>query len=158
MFGSLHIRPLRDDGPLSVTIDILRRKEAQEAAEIDALSSEIPWDRAMFEAILRESETVALAARNQQLCGFAVCRKEKRRIVLVNIAVHPAVRRRGVGTQLLQTAIRWLDGRINRLIADVPETLLPAQLFFKDCGFRAIRINHGNQEVPTTYRFVYRVD
>ena len=55
--------------------------------------------------------------------------------------VHPEYQRRGVGTSMVQKLISKLSHqRRNRILLEVRETNLSAQLFFREEGFRAISV------------------
>ena len=56
----------------------------------------------------------------------------------LNFAVHEDFRRRGVGGQMIGKLIGKLSHqRRSRIMLEVRETNLPAQLFFRTLGFRA---------------------
>ena len=59
----------------------------------------------------------------------------------MNFAVNPEVRRHGVGNAMVSKLIGKLSHeRRNRIMLEVRETNLEAQLFFKSLGFRAISV------------------
>jgi len=71
----------------------------------------------------------------------------KNRIQVLNFAACPEYRRRGVGTQMMAKLIGKLSAqRRNRIALEVRETNLPAQLFFRQCGFRAVSVLRGFYE------------
>jgi ribosomal-protein-alanine N-acetyltransferase len=60
---------------------------------------------------------------------------------ILNFAVSPAVRRHGVGRQMVQRLIDKLSQQRRReIVLEVRETNVPAQLFFAASGFRAITV------------------
>src|SRR3712207_9078204 len=59
------------------------------------------------------------------------------RLHILNFAVHPGWRRKGVGTQMAAKLVSKLSShRRRRVTLDVRETNLAAQLFFRMRGFR----------------------
>jgi ribosomal-protein-alanine N-acetyltransferase len=66
---------------------------------------------------------------------------QKTRLHILNFAVAVDHRRRGVGSQMLTKLIGKLSAqRRNRIILEVRETNVPAQLFFRQCSFRAVSV------------------
>jgi ribosomal-protein-alanine N-acetyltransferase len=60
---------------------------------------------------------------------------------VLNFAVHPEFRRRRVGSAMVNKLIGKLSQqRRNRILLEIRETNLDAQLFFRDSGFRAISV------------------
>lgn len=123
---------------------------------LDAVASADPWDRnAFLRAVEHRSARVLVATIDNHLAGYAIQDKQN----LVRIAVAPDFRRRGVGTELLQVALvgatrePWND----RLKAEVPDTNLDAQLFFKACGGRAIGVERHNSEPGAHDRYLMEV-
>jgi ribosomal-protein-alanine N-acetyltransferase len=65
----------------------------------------------------------------------------KSRLHVLNFAVHRDFRRHGIGGAMLQKLVSKLSQqRRSRVLLEVRETNLAAQLFFRNCGFRAISV------------------
>jgi ribosomal-protein-alanine N-acetyltransferase len=65
----------------------------------------------------------------------------KAKLHILNFAVHPQCRRAGVGAQMVAKLISKLSShRRTRITLEVRETNLGAQLFFRNQGFRAVRV------------------
>jgi ribosomal-protein-alanine N-acetyltransferase len=65
----------------------------------------------------------------------------RNRLHILNFAVAAEFRRRGVGRQMVEKLIGKLSSqRRNRIMLEVRETNLAAQLFFRDLGFRAVSV------------------
>jgi ribosomal-protein-alanine N-acetyltransferase len=63
------------------------------------------------------------------------------RLHVLNFAVLRSHRRLGIGTQMLRRLIAKLaPERRSRIVLEVRETNLPAQLFFRAAGFRAVTV------------------
>jgi ribosomal-protein-alanine N-acetyltransferase len=89
-----------------VNIEI-RRAQAGDLDGIDAIeraSYPTPWSRAMFAAELRKPSALAIGAFLQdtgQLVGYAFVSRYVDAWHVMNVAVSPDFRRRGVATELL---------------------------------------------------------
>lgn len=107
--------------------------------DIEARSFLQPWTRITFLNILRQRYVIIMAAEVQdRVLGFMVYELHKSRLHLINFAVAPEFRRCGVGTQLVQKLIGKLHAaRRTKILVEVSERNLDAQLFFRALGFRA---------------------
>ena len=75
---------------------------------IEEVSFPTPWSRGMFlEDFPRDfSDTLVAAGAEDEVLGYAVCWTIAGESHLLNIAVHPARRGRGIGRALLSECIR----------------------------------------------------
>ena len=65
----------------------------------------------------------------------------KSKLHILNFAVSPSFRRLGVGGQMVAKLVSKLSShRRTKITLEVRETNLPAQLFFRAQGFRAVRV------------------
>jgi ribosomal-protein-alanine N-acetyltransferase len=65
----------------------------------------------------------------------------KNRIHILSFAVHPDYRRQGIGRAMVDKLISKLAyQRRSRIVLEVRETNLDAQLFFRQLGFRATSV------------------
>jgi [ribosomal protein S18]-alanine N-acetyltransferase len=73
--------------------------------------------------------------------GFMIYELHKTRLHLLNFAVSSEARRQGVGSQMLNKLVAKLSTqRRTRILLEVRETNLSAQLFFRTIGFRAVSV------------------
>ena len=83
----------------------------------------------------------------------------KTRLHVLNFAVAPDCRRSGVGSRMLAKLIGKLSSqRRTRIVLEVRETNLPAQLFFRENGFRAVSVlrNYYEDTPEDAYTMQYR--
>ncbi len=85
----------------------LRRLEAEDldaVEEIERASYPTPWSRSMFAAELRKPSSLALGAfeAGGELVGYAIVSRYVDAWHVMNVAVAPAFRRRGIATALLE--------------------------------------------------------
>ena len=82
-----------------------------------------------------------VAEYDERVVGFMIYEFHKARIHVLNLAVDPSYRRHGVGSQMVAKLIAKLSPqRRNRVVLEVRETNLAAQLFFRENGFRAVSV------------------
>ncbi len=136
------------------------RRDLPEVLQIEQASFEFPWTEEEFYRCLRQRNCIGMVAEcDNQVVGYMVYELCKTRIHLLNFAVAPHYRRRGVGTQMIQKLIGKLSaqGR-TRIVLEVRETNLPAQLFFRACQFRAVAVlrNYYTDTPEDAYLMQYR--
>jgi ribosomal-protein-alanine N-acetyltransferase len=118
------------------------RRDMPEVGEIEQRSFEFPWSDDDFIRCLRQRNCIGMVAeQSERVVGFMIYELHKNRLHILNFAVHPDFRRRGVGDQMIHKLVSKLaPQRRSRIMLEVRETNLPAQLFFKNLGFRAISL------------------
>ena len=118
------------------------RSDMPEVLAIEAEGFEFPWLEDDFIRCLRQRNCIGMVAEHDdRVAGFMVYELNGNRIQVLNFATAPEMRRRGVGAQMVRRLIGKLSAqRRTRILLEVRETNLSAQLFFHDNGFRAISI------------------
>lgn len=121
------------------------RRDMPEVLAIEAASFEFPWLEDDFIRSLRQRNCIGMVAEYEdRVVGFMIYELHKSRIHVLNFAVLPEYRRSGVGSQMLAKLTAKLSTqRRSRIILEVRETNLPAQLFFRENGFRAVSVLHS---------------
>lgn len=121
------------------------------------------WFEDDFIRCLRQRNCICMVAEHgERVVGFMVYELHKTKLHVLNFAASPLARRRGVGRQMIEKLAGKLSGdRRDRITLDVREGNLPAQLFFKAMGFRAVSVlRNFYQEEDTdedAYHFVMRL-
>jgi ribosomal-protein-alanine N-acetyltransferase len=118
------------------------RRDMPEVLSIEADGFEFPWSEEDFIRSLRQRNCIGMVAEHDdRVVGFMVYELHKTRIHVLNFAVAPGYRRRGVGSQMLAKLTGKLSSqRRTRIVLEVRETNLFAQLFFRENGFRAVSV------------------
>ena len=124
------------------------RRDMPEVLEIEEGSFEFPWLEEDFIHCLRQRNCIGMVAEHEdRVVGFMIYELHKTRIHVLNFAVAPGYRRRGVGSQMIAKLVGKLSSqRRSRIVLEVRETNLPAQLFFRESGFRAISVMRAYYE------------
>ncbi len=118
------------------------RRDMTEVLFIENESFEFPWSEEDFIRCLRQRNCIGMIAEvDDQVAGFMIYELHKTRLHLLNFSVAARWRRQGVATQMAGKLISKLSQqRRRRITLEVRETNLAAQLFFRDCGFRAVSV------------------
>jgi ribosomal-protein-alanine N-acetyltransferase len=118
------------------------RRDMPEVLAIEHAGFEFPWCEEEFLRVLRQRNCIGMVAdHGDQVVGFMIYELHKTRLQLLNYAVHPEFRRRGVGRQMISKLAGKLSShRRTKIALQVRESNLPAQLFFRSQGFRALEV------------------
>lgn len=116
----------------------LQAGELSAVEEIERTCFANPWPRSAFELVLHTDNVLVLAASvSGQLSGYVVAAHFGRSVLIANLAVTPAARRRGVASALLRAAIDW--ARVmgaQRCRLEVRESNRAAAALYGSFGFR----------------------
>jgi ribosomal-protein-alanine N-acetyltransferase len=145
----------------NLTERMMIRRDMPEVLSIERASFESPWFEEEFVACLRQRNCIFRVAEiGERIVGFVSYELRKTRLHLLNVAVHPDFRLRGVGRALIELPIRRLTPtRRNRLTLEIRERNLGAQLFFSRMGFRCTAQLHDfyDDAPEDAYLFEYRI-
>lgn len=127
---------------MQVQIRWMIRRDMPSVLSIEDQSSEFPWNEEKFIRVLRQRDCIGMVAEiGEEVAGFMIYELHKNRIHILSFAVHPSFRRQMVGAAMIKKLVSKLAyQRRNRIVLEVRETNLGAQLFFRSLGFRATRV------------------
>ncbi len=127
---------------MRVHIRWMIRRDMPEVLQTEQESFEYSWTEEDFLRCLRQRNCIGMVAeQGEKVVGFMIYELHKAKLHILNFAVSPACRRAGVGAQMVAKLISKLSShRRTRITLEVRETNLPAQLFFRAQGFRAMRV------------------
>ncbi len=130
--------------PTSVAVHIrwMIRRDMPAVLGIENACFEFAWNEDDFIRCFRQRNCIGMVAEDEEgVVGFMIYELHKNRLHVLNFAVHPDHRRGGVGKAMLAKLLGKLSQeRRNRIMLEVRETNLEAQLFFKSIGFKAISV------------------
>lgn len=134
--------PTAERNQSCVHIRWMIRRDMPSVLSIEDASFEFPWCEEEFIRCLRQRNCIGMVAeRDDEVVGFMIYELHKNRLHLLNFAVDPSYRRSMVGKSMVEKLVSKLSmDRRNRIMLEVRETNLDAQLFFKQLGFRAISV------------------
>jgi ribosomal-protein-alanine N-acetyltransferase len=143
-------RPTRKEADMSsdshqklrIHIRWMIRRDMSDVLEAEKGSFEFPWSEDDFIRCLRQRNCIGMVAEHdERVVGFMIYELHKKRLHILNFAVCRDVRRQGVGQQMIEKLASKLSSqRRTRITLEVRETNLPAQLFFRSSGFRAVSV------------------
>ena len=89
---------------MNVELRRLEQRDLDMVEEIERASYPTPWSRSMFAAELRKPSSIALGAylEEGELVGYAFVSRYVDAWHVMNVAVSPAFRRRGIASTLLE--------------------------------------------------------
>jgi ribosomal-protein-alanine N-acetyltransferase len=118
------------------------RRDMREVLDIEREAFEFPWSDEDFARCLRLRNCIGMVAESgDSVVAFMIYELHRSRLHVLNFAVARSHRRLGVGTRMMEKLIGKLTPeRRSRIVLEVRETNLPAQLFFRSLGFRAISV------------------
>ena len=127
---------------LRVHIRWMIRRDMPEVLQTEQASFDYAWTEEDFLRCLRQRNCIGMVAeQGEKVVGFMIYELHKAKLHILNFAVHPNWRRSNVGAQMVAKLISKLSShRRTRITLEVRETNLCAQLFFRQQGFRAVRV------------------
>jgi ribosomal-protein-alanine N-acetyltransferase len=127
---------------LRVHIRWMIRRDMPEVLQAEQESFEYSWTEEDFLRCLRQRNCIGMVAeQGEKVVGFMIYELHKAKLHILNFAVAPSCRRLGVGKQMVAKLISKLSShRRTKITLEVRETNLAAQLFFRNQGFRAMRV------------------
>lgn len=142
---------------LDISVRWLIRRDLSEVMTIESSSFEDPVTEQKMVGWLRCRNIVGMVAEKDSLVlGFMIYCLEKKALQLSRLAVAKECRRKKIGSQMVQLLKTKLSfQRRSFTFANVPETNLGAQLFFKSLGFKAQHIDYRPAEPE--YQMLYQI-
>ncbi len=145
---------------IGVHIRWMIRRDMPEVLAIESDSFEFPWSQDDFIRCLRQRNCIGMVAEHQdRVVGFMIYELHKSKLHILNFCVHGDCRRQSVGSQMCRKLISKLSSqRRSRIVLEVRETNLAAQLFFRDKGFRALTVlrDYYEDTVEDAYLMQFR--
>jgi len=118
------------------------RRDMSEVLTIEQEAFEFPWSEEDFTRCLRQRNCIGMVAEMaDSVVAFMIYELHRTKLHVLNFAVLRSHRRLGIGTRMMDKLVGKLTpDRRGRIVLEVRETNLPAQLFFRSLGFRATTV------------------
>jgi [ribosomal protein S18]-alanine N-acetyltransferase len=145
---------------ITVHIRWLIRRDLPEVVDIEKQCFEYPWSKEDFLNCLRQRNCIGMVAEYEdRVIGFMVYELSKKSIHISDFAVACKYQLKGIGRQMVDKLKAKLSlQRRNKLLLEIRESNVDAQLFFKHVGFKATNILRDFYEETNedAYLFQYR--
>jgi len=127
---------------LGVNVRWMIRRDMPEVIAIEREAFEFPWSDDEFTGCLRQRNCIGMVAEMaDSIVAFMIYELHRTKLHVLNFAVLRSHRRLGIGTRMMEKLVAKLTPeRRGRIVLEVRETNLPAQLFFRSLGFRATSV------------------
>jgi ribosomal-protein-alanine N-acetyltransferase len=138
--------------PAASALRPLRADAAAECARIHAAGFAYPWGRVELENLILDPRSVGTAAldpANSRLRGFALSRLAADEAEILTIAVDPALRKAGVGRDLLRAHLGEVAAAgAARIFLEVDEHNAAALALYARFGFAKVGERQGYYKRP----------
>ena len=127
---------------LRIHVRWMIRRDMPEVLAVEQEAFEFPWSEEDFTRCLRQRNCIGMVAEaDDSVVAFMIYELHRNRLHVLNFAVRRSHRRLGIGTQMMgKLAGKLTPERRSRILLEVRERNLPAQLFFRSLGYRAISV------------------
>ena len=136
--GSKEMQTKRTEtGPDNTSLRTLGYSDLPSVISIERRSFPTPWSLAMFVLELSKPSSICLAAHapDGEIHGYLICARYDKVWHLMNVAVAPEMRRRGVAAALINEMF-LRSGSGSRFTLEVRESNQPAIAMYERLGFR----------------------
>lgn len=127
---------------LRIQLRWMIRRDMPEVLSIEQEAFEFPWSDEDFTRCLRQRNCIGMVAEvGDSVVAFMIYELHRTRLHVLNFAVRRSHRRLGIGSQMMGKLFAKLSvERRDRILLEVRERNLPAQVFFRSLGYRAISV------------------
>lgn len=144
----------------AVHIRWMIRRDMPDVMVTERASFEYAWTEDDFLRCLRQRNCIGMVAeRGDSVIGFMIYELHRTRLHLLNFAVHPGVRRTGIGAMMVAKLIYKLcSHRRQKISLAVREGNVTAQVFFRAHGFKAAKVlrNYYEDSGEDAYQMEYK--
>lgn len=137
------------------------RRDMPEILDIERRSfGSYAWDEETFAHVFRQRNCIGMVAEDldrDRIVGFMVYEFHRKNLNVLNFAVHPEERRRGVGSAMAYKLVTKLSPqRRTHITLAVRDSNLDAHLFWRACGFQAVDVLRGYYDDTSDDAYVFR--
>ncbi|MEX1258692.1 MAG: porphobilinogen synthase [Gemmatimonadota bacterium] len=156
-------RLIQDRERLAVRIRDARPSDLPSVVEVEAAAYSVPWNYASLRALVRREGVRFLVAQlpepEGRFVGHGILRWAADEGEIVNLAVVPEVRGRGVGSDLLDHLLEFArDSALRSVFLEVRASNDPAIALYRSRGFRQVGVREHYYDHPREDARILRLD
>jgi len=144
-----------------IALRVARASDLADVTRIERESFADPWGNADFRSVLQSPQTIFLVAVDgvsEAVVGYAVALTVLDESEILNIAVDPSMRGRGLGGRLLDAAIADVLARgAVAAFLEVRESNAAARALYQSRGFEELSRRRGYYRTPVEDALVLRL-
>lgn len=153
MFPGGMRRPVPGEGEATCAEGKIRRlgvEDAPQLVSIAAAAGAAEWSAESYKKLCRSVECVSFVHELEgQITGFVLGRRFAEEAEVLNLAVRPEERKKGIGGSLLQAAVEELRKvGVARVYLEVREGNVEARSFYQSHGFRVTGVRPNYYREP----------
>jgi len=134
----------------SFYVTLMQQKDLDDIMEIEASSFTDAWTKAGFEESLNQPYAKMYTARMADtVVGYCCMYHFFDEGEIINVAIHPNWRQRGLGSRMLKHLIEeGMQMGVKRFVLDVRESNVSAQKLYESAGFKKIVLQKRFYDTP----------
>ncbi len=136
----------------------MKKEDLLQVGEIEKLSFPFPWSVDFFFSELKKKEFAYywVIKLDEVVIGYGGYWKIKNEAHLVNLAIHPYYRSKGLGSKLLRHILEDAQNNgLNIVTLEVRESNWKAQMFYETFGFKKVAIHPHYYHDTDENAFIY---
>jgi len=133
---------------VAMIVRCFRDRDIDEVYEVEMLSFKDPYPKPLLVFYSRlEPEGFLVAECDSRVVGYVIGVRERGYCHIISIAVHPAYRRKGIGSALLKKLIEIMEHKgLTSFLLEVRVSNTAAINLYRRFGFRIVR------RIPSYYK------
>ncbi|MEW6162266.1 MAG: ribosomal protein S18-alanine N-acetyltransferase [Nitrospirota bacterium] len=144
------IKNTDDSSVIEIFIRDMHASDIPEVLRIERMSFTTPWSEAAFFNEIHDPYSITkVAVLEDEVIGYICVNHMINEGHILNLAVHPDLRRRGIATALVEEVLDELRGKGCRsLYLEVRISNLGARRFYERLGFRPVDVRRDYYTFP----------
>lgn len=124
---------------------------------LDLCFAESSWSMNMLlDQLMKPESFCTVAVEGESAVGFLAFEQIIDEGSVIEVAVHPDFRRKGIARELLQNALNSAEG-LRTVFLEVRESNSPAVALYESLGFERVAVRKNYYDRPTEDGIVYRL-
>ena len=111
--------------------------------EIERKNYQFPWEEDIFTDCFKAGYSCWVCEYNDRILGYSLLSIAVGEAHILNISVHPAEQKQGIGRKMLEHLIDFSRGRADTIFLEVRPSNTHAIALYEDVGFNEIGIRKG---------------